>query len=399
MNRFFLILIGSILIFQVIADERSVHNKYDNLIQTIECPSDQAKYGNSYDYGYWAGGLWCDKDGKAGYWVWVAPTWFIWKNKNYGQTQNSNAQNNNTESKTNRQTQTSSSQNINIESKINRQTQVSTPQNKNIEFLINQVDKIRTSTSKKDISSFFNALFGNENQEPKAISEPDNSTLLLNSNNSTNNNANKPEITSNPPSINYSTSRGNVVPLIDDNKKFIGTYNNALNGYIHLKNKDDAFVGYWAQNHSKFKCDTTKIGRNGTITYFWGRLIVHETESGPFGLWSHCNDSPDNKWDLLNSNYSTSRGNVVPLIDDNKKFIGTYNNVLNGYIHLKNKDDAFVGYWAQNHSKFKCDTTKVGRNGTITYFWGRLIVHETESGAFGLWSHCNESPDKKWVLL
>ena len=83
MNRFFLILIGSILIFQVIADERSVHNKYDNLIQTIECPSDQAKYGNSYDYGYWAGGLWCDKDGKAGYWVWVAPTWFIWKNKNY----------------------------------------------------------------------------------------------------------------------------------------------------------------------------------------------------------------------------------------------------------------------------------------------------------------------------
>ncbi|MCE1226645.1 MAG: hypothetical protein LWW87_09195 [Geobacteraceae bacterium] len=47
----------------------------------MNCPKDGSSYGNFRDYGYWGGGAWCGKQGKAGYWVWVAPNWYIWKNK------------------------------------------------------------------------------------------------------------------------------------------------------------------------------------------------------------------------------------------------------------------------------------------------------------------------------
>ncbi len=59
----------------------SVNGKYQNLIQKLHCPSDKAKYGKFNDYGYWAGGPWCGQRGKAGYWVWNNPNWYIWANK------------------------------------------------------------------------------------------------------------------------------------------------------------------------------------------------------------------------------------------------------------------------------------------------------------------------------
>jgi hypothetical protein len=62
--------------------EASVNGKYLNLIQVMTCPQDSAKYGNFRDYGYWKGGPWCGQTGKAGYWVWVAPDWYVWANRN-----------------------------------------------------------------------------------------------------------------------------------------------------------------------------------------------------------------------------------------------------------------------------------------------------------------------------
>lgn len=61
--------------------QATVNGKYSNLIQILNCPKDGSSYGNFSDYGYWGGGAWCGKQGKAGYWVWVAPNWYIWKNK------------------------------------------------------------------------------------------------------------------------------------------------------------------------------------------------------------------------------------------------------------------------------------------------------------------------------
>ncbi len=58
-----------------------VNQKYSQMVQLMKCPSDAAQYGNFRDYGYWGGGAWCGKTGKAGHWVWVKPYWYVWKNK------------------------------------------------------------------------------------------------------------------------------------------------------------------------------------------------------------------------------------------------------------------------------------------------------------------------------
>jgi TPR repeat protein len=56
----------------------TANGKYSGLLQTIHCPRDQGEYGQFTDYGYWGGGAWCGQTGKGGYWVWVAPSWYVW---------------------------------------------------------------------------------------------------------------------------------------------------------------------------------------------------------------------------------------------------------------------------------------------------------------------------------
>jgi len=56
----------------------TVNGKYSNLVQVMHCPRDRGSYGEFSDYGWWGGGPWCDQTGKAGYWVWVAPDWYVW---------------------------------------------------------------------------------------------------------------------------------------------------------------------------------------------------------------------------------------------------------------------------------------------------------------------------------
>lgn len=64
----------------------SVNGKYANLIQVLSCPEDRKKYGLYRDYGYWKGGSWCGETGKTGYWVWIAPKWYVWEvKKKYGE--------------------------------------------------------------------------------------------------------------------------------------------------------------------------------------------------------------------------------------------------------------------------------------------------------------------------
>jgi len=64
-----------------IPDRASLSGKYSNLEQILKCRKDRERYGRFKEFGYWGGGAWCGKQGKAGYWVWVAPNWYIWANK------------------------------------------------------------------------------------------------------------------------------------------------------------------------------------------------------------------------------------------------------------------------------------------------------------------------------
>ncbi len=60
----------------------TVNGKYSDLNQKVYCPRDSSSYGDFYDWGYWSGTSWCGQSVRPGYWVWVAPYWYIWKKKN-----------------------------------------------------------------------------------------------------------------------------------------------------------------------------------------------------------------------------------------------------------------------------------------------------------------------------
>jgi RNA polymerase sigma factor (sigma-70 family) len=63
------------------ADQKkaAVDGKYSVLLRKFESKEDHQQYGDFYDYGYWAGTAYLSHmDLPPGYWVYVAPNWFIW---------------------------------------------------------------------------------------------------------------------------------------------------------------------------------------------------------------------------------------------------------------------------------------------------------------------------------
>ena len=59
----------------------SANDKYYNSAQILNCPNDRSQYGDFYDYGYWGGGSWCGQTGSPGFWVWVNPNWYVWQER------------------------------------------------------------------------------------------------------------------------------------------------------------------------------------------------------------------------------------------------------------------------------------------------------------------------------
>ena len=54
--------------------------KYNHLLRRIEVKQDRARYGDFYDWGYWAGKSWAGHtDLPPGYWVYLAPDWCIFE--------------------------------------------------------------------------------------------------------------------------------------------------------------------------------------------------------------------------------------------------------------------------------------------------------------------------------
>lgn len=54
--------------------------QYRTLLRKFDLPADQARYGDFYDYGYWSGTQYAGQENlPAGYWVYLAPTWYIFK--------------------------------------------------------------------------------------------------------------------------------------------------------------------------------------------------------------------------------------------------------------------------------------------------------------------------------
>jgi hypothetical protein len=55
-------------------------SRYSTLLQQIAVPDDQKSYGDFCDFGYWAGATYAGhNDLPPGYWVYLAPNWYIYK--------------------------------------------------------------------------------------------------------------------------------------------------------------------------------------------------------------------------------------------------------------------------------------------------------------------------------
>ena len=60
-------------------DRASVGGKYARLLAVLEVPADLATYGKLHEFGYWSGTQWAGHENlPSGYWVYVAPSWYIW---------------------------------------------------------------------------------------------------------------------------------------------------------------------------------------------------------------------------------------------------------------------------------------------------------------------------------
>ena len=59
--------------------------RYRTLLRVIEAPQDRATYGDFCDYGYWPGTSYLGHtDLTPGYWVYLAPNWYIYKDADGG---------------------------------------------------------------------------------------------------------------------------------------------------------------------------------------------------------------------------------------------------------------------------------------------------------------------------
>ena len=65
---------------ETIPEEASVHGKYRTLLRRIHCPEDLPAYHRFTDYGMYTGTSWHNHTNlPPGYWVYVYPDWYIWR--------------------------------------------------------------------------------------------------------------------------------------------------------------------------------------------------------------------------------------------------------------------------------------------------------------------------------
>lgn len=63
-------------------DHTEYKYRYSKLLQVIPCGKDEKQYGGHYEYGpYDQGHVYCGLRSRKGFWVYVAPNWYVWKDR------------------------------------------------------------------------------------------------------------------------------------------------------------------------------------------------------------------------------------------------------------------------------------------------------------------------------
>ncbi|MCJ8345613.1 hypothetical protein MJH12_08730, partial [bacterium] len=217
----------------------------------------------------------------------------------------------------------------------------------------------------------------------------------------------------------YKTDFGDVQIYLEASNVY-GYYDAKKSGAIFLTNTgNEKYVGYWIQSVSDKKCKTSKTGKNGKASRYWGNLVFNSHNNGDNfkGFWAYCNKVPKGKWngklkgkrkasDWTNvkkhtsstSTYSSDFGDVQ-IKESGKIVFGYYDNKKKGAILLNNLgSNKYDGYWIQSKSDKKCSYSKEGRNGQFSPYWGKLhFISQNDGAKFkGYWSYCGKKATKKW---
>jgi hypothetical protein len=70
---------GHTTVVKAVPARAHVDGKYQKLLRRIRVPRDKQSYGEFHDYGHYEGSEWAGfTDLPVGYWVYLAPHWYIW---------------------------------------------------------------------------------------------------------------------------------------------------------------------------------------------------------------------------------------------------------------------------------------------------------------------------------
>ncbi len=65
------------------ASRANANGRYSGLLRTCTPQDGDARFGEYNDWGWWTGSTYQNcRNLPSGYWVWVAPTWYIWETRN-----------------------------------------------------------------------------------------------------------------------------------------------------------------------------------------------------------------------------------------------------------------------------------------------------------------------------
>lgn len=205
----------------------------------------------------------------------------------------------------------------------------------------------------------------------------------------------------------YNTTEGKMTLRQQDDQVtgYYGNDNGELNGTLHNRTME----GVWIEDQSARRCSTSQNGR-----YYWGKISIKFTNEGFSGKWGYCNDPLTSSWsgtrtsppsqkqstqsqpdkhphDELNIEgvWRSSEGDIR-FRQQNNRVSGRYA-TDNGEITGSLDNATLRGYWIEDHSSHRCNTSKNGR-----YHWGSIELKFDGNRFTGRWGYCNEAPTQTW---
>lgn len=88
----------------------------------------------------------------------------------------------------------------------------------------------------------------------------------------------------------WTSSEGGAMTIRQDGSKISGTYT-MKGGIITGKLSGNVLDGYWIQNSSGKRCDSSR-----NDSYYWGVMQLIFTDQSYSGNYGWCEDKPTNPW-------------------------------------------------------------------------------------------------------